>query len=225
MNIKQRDGKAAKVARRRCRNYFIKPAFQGKYLALVVVSVFLASTCMSFTLFGLLHHQARARALSMAPPNMGESTSTMLLFSAAYALILAVAFGLWSIILTHRIGGPLYVIEGYLAELTAGRFPRMRTLRKRDELRELHEAFRTAVEAMKANRQSDLAALTKAQNTATSAVNADDKSREGALLSISAQLEDVCDMLKESLGIESEKAPSRPAPSTKSLPRTPVAAM
>lgn len=225
MNIKQRNGKAANLACRRWRNYFIKPAFQGKYLALVVVSVFLASTCMSFTLFGLLHHQARARALSMAAPNMGESASTMLLFAGAYAVILALAFGLWSIILTHRIGGPLYVMEGYLAELTAGRFPRMRTLRKRDELRELHEAFRKAVEAMKANRQSDLAALTKALNTAASAVSADDKSREGALLSISAQLEDMCDMLRGSLGFRFDEAPSSPAPSAESLPKTPVAVM
>ncbi len=225
MNIKQRDGKAAKVARRRCRNYFIKPALQGKYLAMVVVSVFLTSTLMSFTLFGLLNQQARARALYMAPSNTWENTYTMLLFAGAYAVVLAVAFGLWSVIITHRIGGPLYVIEGYLAELTAGRFPRMRTLRKRDELKELHEAFGKAVEAMKAKRQSELATLTEALNTATSAVNADEEGREGALLSISAQLEDVCDMLKGSLGVKSEKAPSRPAPRTESLPKTPVAAM
>ncbi len=225
MNIKHNDGKAAKSARRRYRNYFIKPAFQGKYLALVVVSVFLTSTLMSFTLFGLLHQQARARALFMAPSNTWENTYTMLLFAGAYTVIMAVAFGLWSIIITHRIGGPLYVIEGYLAELTAGRFPRMRTLRKRDELKELHEAFGKAVEAMKARRQSDLATLTEALHTATSAVNADEEAREGALLSISAQLAGVCDMLKGSLGIESEGAPSRPAPSTKSLPKTPVAAI
>lgn len=224
MSTTQSDGKPAKRPRGRRWNYFIKPAFQGKYLALVVVSVFLASACMSFVLFGVLHQQARSRLLHLAESSTWENTYAILMFAGAYTAIMAAAFGVWSVILTHRMGGPMHVIEGYLAELTAGRFPRMRALRKRDEFREFYESFQNAIGAIKRGKQAELTRLTEALKTAKSAMESDSDRPKESLQSIARQLDDLCRTLRLELGTGFEPAvPSATTPH-EARAKTPVTA-
>jgi len=130
---------------RRRRNLIINAKFQIKYAATIMIGVFLGSSLVSFLLYGLLYHQARQRLLHLAPSNVMENTYAIILFAAAFSMLMAVALGAWSIIMTHRIGGPLYVLQKQLEELAQGRIPKPRRLRKNDEFRELFATFKEFV--------------------------------------------------------------------------------
>ncbi len=49
----------------------------------------------------------------------------------------------------HRIVGPIYHISGYIRDITNGKIPQTRPLRKKDELKEFHELIVRMVEACK----------------------------------------------------------------------------
>ena len=54
-------------------------------------------------------------------------------------------FGLIGLVVSHRISGPAFVMQRYLAEIQDGRLPTLRPLRKHDELAELYAALDKAV--------------------------------------------------------------------------------
>lgn len=130
---------------RRRRNLIINAKFQIKYAVTIMLGVFIGSSLMSFFLYGLLYQQARQRLLHLAPTNVLENTYAIILFAAAFSLLMAVALGAWSVIMTHRIGGPLYVLQKQLEELAQGRIPKPRRLRKHDEFKDLFSTFKNFV--------------------------------------------------------------------------------
>ena len=81
---------------------------------------------------------------------------------AGIAVLLAAALGLLGVVITHRVAGPIFVMGHYLSVLSQGRFPRMRTLRRSDELRAFFRVFIEAVEAMKKREAQHVAVLEEA---------------------------------------------------------------
>jgi hypothetical protein len=187
-----------KRPRRRWRNYIINPAFQWRYAVLVVFGVFLTSLPMTTGLFRILHGQARARLLEPGTSHVWENTLTVLLSGAAFAGVMAAVFGIWSIIVTHRISGPVFVMKRVLADLATGRFPRKRPLRKKDEFKDFYEVLWQAVDAMKAQRQADLAKLREVLEIARADTGADSGTR--GLESAAVQIEQLCKQLSAALG-------------------------
>jgi hypothetical protein len=74
-------------------------------------------------------------------------------------VLLAAALGLLGVVITHRVAGPVFVMGHYLRVLAEGRFPRMRTLRRSDELKTFFRTFIDAVEALKARESRHAAVL------------------------------------------------------------------
>jgi hypothetical protein len=64
-------------------------------------------------------------------------------------VLLAAALALLGVVITHRVAGPVFVMGHYLKVLSEGRFPRMRTLRRSDDLKTFFRTFIAAVDAMK----------------------------------------------------------------------------
>ena len=131
---------AAPRKRTKRRQYLINPAFQWKYAATIAFGVFVTSTIMSSVLYGILHHQARMRTIDPAGYS-AQVTFVVFLAGAAFALLTGAGVGLWSIIVTHRMVGPLYVMSRFMLELKEGRLPKMRALRQKDEFKEFYEVF------------------------------------------------------------------------------------
>ena len=202
MNANQANNLAGKGLRRRRRTYLINPAFQWKYTGFVVVGVFIFSAFLSYVLFGVLHQQARARAIQPSVINPWENTATILLASVAFSAALGAALGLWTIIFTHRICGPLFVIQRCFADLNAGRFPRRRALRKRDEFKGLYAAFWDAVDVLQRTKRSELKQMSEALQIARSAAEDDDRTLREALASLASRLEPMCVEAARSLGEE-----------------------
>ena len=198
-----------KKRRGRRRSYLINRAFQWKYTAVVVVAVFITATFMSYVLFGVLHQQARARVVNPAVVGVWENTLVIGLAGLAFSVALAFAFGMWTILITHRICGPMFVIEGYLNDLKQGRIPKPRTLRKKDEFKAFHEAFRDTIDALKVSKQSELEQLNKALEIARSGSEGDDRARKQTLELLRAQLASMSRDAAKSLGKEFTGLPAR----------------
>jgi len=145
------------------RHFLIDRGFQLKY-AVVMAAAGLAVAAI----FGLWLHQAHAQAISLLSPDaetraLIERSDTLLLGAfVGIALLLAAALGLLGVVITHRVAGPVFVMGHYLSVLAQGRFPRMRTLRRSDELRSFFAVFIQAVEAMKKREARHVAVLEEA---------------------------------------------------------------
>jgi len=132
------------------RNFLVDRSFQLKYtLYMVVVGAAIS------LLFGAMMYQAHVEATQLIdmPDPLREAVksqdSTLLWLVMAIAVVMAVALGLFGILITHRVAGPIYVFSHYMNVLGEGRYPMLRPLRKNDELKTFYERFHGAVEAMK----------------------------------------------------------------------------
>ncbi len=142
------------------RHYLVDRGFQLKY-ALVMAAAGLAVALV----FGLWLQQAHAQATVLLAPDaetrtLVERSDRLLLGAfAVIAVLLAAALGLLGVVITHRVAGPVFVMGHYLQVLADGRFPRMRTLRRSDELKLFFRAFLDAVDHMKAREARHAAVL------------------------------------------------------------------
>ncbi|MBI5542557.1 MAG: hypothetical protein HY901_01615 [Deltaproteobacteria bacterium] len=132
------------------RNFLIDRSFQLKYtLYMVIVGAAIS------LLFGAMMYQAHVEATQLIdmPDPLREAVksqdATLLWLVMAIAVVMAVALGLFGILVTHRVAGPMYVFSHYMSVLGDGRFPMLRPLRKKDELKSFYEVFHGAVATMK----------------------------------------------------------------------------
>lgn len=153
------------------RHYLVDRGFQLKY-AIVMAAAGLVVAAV----FGLWLHQAHAQATVLLAPDPETRAlverSDRLLFAAfaAIAALLAAALALVGIVITHRVAGPIFVMGHYLKVLSEGRFPRMRTLRRSDELKTFFRTFIDAVDTMKQREARHAAVLEDAVQRMRAAV-------------------------------------------------------
>jgi hypothetical protein len=142
------------------RRYLVDRGFQLKYALLMALAGLVVAA-----VFGVWLHQAHVQATTLLSPDpetraLVERSDRVLLGAfVAIALLLAVALGLLGVVITHRVAGPVFVMGHYLQVLAEGRFPRMRTLRRSDELKTFFRTFIEAVDAMKARELRHAAVL------------------------------------------------------------------
>jgi methyl-accepting chemotaxis protein len=200
--------------RNRRRKYFINPAFQWKYTLAIATGVFLSASFMGVVLFGILHQQARLKVLYPGTTNVWENAYFIFIFALAFSMVVVTGLGAWGVVVTHRISGPLFVLQRQFARLAEGCFPRRRPLRKKDEFKELYESFWQAVDSLKANKQAELAKLTEILNIARSAAGDGNGAPDNALETVAAQIEELRAQAAEALGGRADSPPAAPLPST-----------
>jgi hypothetical protein len=138
------------------RQYLIDRGFQLKYTIILV----LVGAAISL-LFGAMMYQAHVEATQLmdlpAPYKevIATQDNTLLWLVMAIAVVMALALGLFGVLVTHRVAGPIYVFSHYLNILGQGRYPQLRPLRKGDELKDFYEIFHEAVSRMKARDKDD----------------------------------------------------------------------
>jgi hypothetical protein len=145
------------------RHYLVDRGFQLKYALLMA-----AAGLVVAVVFGVWIHQAHAQATALLAPDpetralVARSDRVLLAAFAVIALLLAAALGLLGVVITHRVAGPVFVMGHYLEVLAEGRFPRMRTLRRSDELKLFFRTFIDAVDRMKVREARHAALLEEA---------------------------------------------------------------
>jgi hypothetical protein len=151
-----------KRAKRRRTTYFISPSFQWGYVLRAALTVFVAANMMAIVLYGVLFEQARSRMLAVPAADTWQNTRTMVVFALTFSMLLATMVGLWCVVLTHRVMGPLQVMQQGFQELQRGKLPHCRPLRKRDEFKDLYQDYCTAIEALRRQQEANQAALQSA---------------------------------------------------------------
>jgi hypothetical protein len=132
------------------RHYLLDRGFQLKYAAVMALAGLAVAA-----IFGLWVHQAHAQATALLATDaetrvlLERSDRILLAVLAGIAVLLAGALALLGVVITHRVAGPVFVMGHYLRVIAEGRYPRMRTLRRSDELRSFFGTFLDAVEALK----------------------------------------------------------------------------
>lgn len=142
------------------RRYLLDRGFQLKYALLMAAAGLVVALA-----FGLWLHQAHVQATALLAQDpetqalIARSDRLLLGAFVAIAVLLAAALFLLGVVVTHRVAGPVFVMGHYLAVMAQGRFPRMRALRRGDELKGLFRTFSDAVEALKAREARQVEAL------------------------------------------------------------------
>ncbi len=215
MHAAAREQLESRPPRGRRRQYLVNAAFQWKYAIFVVVIVFCLTVFLTSVLFGVLFDEARSRVLYYSDPTAAgapQPTVTFLGAALGFSALVSLAFGIWSVFVTHRICGPLSVIQHQIMDLAYGRFPRKRPLRKTDEFKDFYDRFWRAVEVLRAQKQSDLHELAEAIALARAACDAHPDERRRALDSVAALLEAMRERVAEQLG--EAPAPAAAMPDT-----------
>ncbi len=164
---------AAPSQARKRHTYVLDRSFQLKWaLVLAAAGVALA------LVFGFWLYQAHVQATQLVPlgPELREVVERgdreLLYAFGAISALMALALGLLGIVITHRVAGPVFVMSHYMTVLAHGRFPRMRTLRRGDELKQFFHVFIQAVDAVKAREARHAAVLEDAVERMRAAVEA-----------------------------------------------------
>ncbi len=132
------------------RTYLVDRVFQLKYTVLLMGAGLAVAL-----VFGLWVYQAHRQSVALfAPdsalgPEVQLARRQLLLVFVGIAVLMSAALGLVGVLFTHRVAGPVFVMGHYMSVLAQGRFPRMRTLRKSDELKGFFEIFLGAVVQLK----------------------------------------------------------------------------
>jgi hypothetical protein len=142
------------------RSYLVDRGFQLKYALLLAGAGVLLSMVFGFWLY-----QAHVQAIQLVPLDaelralVDRSDRELLTAFAGIAALMGLALAFVGVVITHRVAGPVFVMGHYMTVLSQGRYPRMRTLRRSDELRRFFLVFLQAVDAMKQREAAHAAVL------------------------------------------------------------------
>ncbi|MFL5357322.1 signal protein [Archangium sp.] len=128
------------------RKYLLDAGFQLRYMLRLA-----ALGGGGVMLVGVLAYRTHRAAVESgaSPVALAASGETMLWLTGLGALAMAGLLALFGLVLTHRVAGPVYVMSLYIATLAAGRYPRMRPLRQKDELRGFFDRLSEAVDRIR----------------------------------------------------------------------------
>ncbi len=199
--MKSNQSSKSRACKRGIQRYIVNPSIQWRYTVTAVFGVFVVSAFVSVLLYGVLFDQARTRTLYGATAAATDTAFTIVTASIAFATVPAIACGLWAIVMTHRLCGPIRVLESNLRELATGRFPKHRSLRKKDNFRDVYAVFWQVVDTFKRSGSEQLTALDGLRNTARRAISGTGDAR-AALESIASSLDDICRDRAADLGID-----------------------
>jgi len=152
---------------RKIQNLLLKRGFQLKYTGLVVgLSSVLSIALGSFLLVQVRENSRMLELEAEFDPIFAEqiarSDATLATTLVAALVTFNVLLALVSIVATHRMAGPIYVVERYLDTLADGRLPPMRQLRRGDEFIDLWNALRRLVDAQERAAERDVEILRSA---------------------------------------------------------------
>jgi len=190
----------------RRRSYLVNPAFQWKYAIMLGLSVFLTTSVLSWILYAMLHEQARLRFIQPAAATL--DAGFMILTSAfVFSVITSGTVIIASVFTSHRICGPLFVLQGYFKQIVAGKIPTPRPLRKKDEFKDVFASFVMATERLQADQREQFDTCEKLLALACDVNCSDEQACSSALDSVTSELTQWRDELATALDIERKPAP------------------
>jgi signal transduction histidine kinase len=142
---------AAQGSSNRRRFRIVDQAFQLKYA--VMVTAFGAIISLTYgSMVYLAHYEVQQEISDYCGPKaaavMNERSSTIVRFALTATVLISLLLMVLGMVATHRIAGPIFVMNRHLGVLAQGRIPSMRPLRKSDELKGLYESLQNYVKSL-----------------------------------------------------------------------------
>lgn len=132
------------------RQYLVERGFQLRYTLLLSLVGAVASGVFGLMVLVLQRNMRADLPLTQELLSaFSETDTTLTWLIVALTVLMAGALGVFGLLLTHRVAGPVFVMNHYVQALSKGRFPRVRPLRKHDELQTLFETFGTALDSLR----------------------------------------------------------------------------
>jgi nitrogen fixation/metabolism regulation signal transduction histidine kinase len=140
------------------RTYLVDRTFQLKYTFLMMVVGGGLALLFGFWMYDAHVQTTQILDMDAQLKQVAAAADKHLIYAfVGIAVLMVCALGLLGILMTHRVSGPIYVMSHYLAALAEGRYPQIRALRRRDELKAFFELFQRAVTVMKEREERDAA--------------------------------------------------------------------
>lgn len=163
MNANDQAQAGQRTWRRRPR--IVHPALQIKYGAMIAVF----GTVIGLTFCSLLWvqgHELRREAFdfcgSEAVSHFAKRVSSVTLHAVTATALISALLTVFGLVATHRVAGPIFVMNRYLKYLGEGRIPVTRPLRKNDELKDFYANLMVVIEMLRRQATEDATALATA---------------------------------------------------------------
>ena len=145
----------------------VDKAFQYKYTAIIISIAVVISTVLGYLLLQGYWEMNRIMNLAMESPELsdklsGEDALRVFYISLVFLVFEVLALGVMGLIITHRVCGPVFVIQRHLTTMLDGKYPRSRPLRRGDEFRETFKVFIAVVELLKKRDADEVETLNQA---------------------------------------------------------------
>jgi nitrogen fixation/metabolism regulation signal transduction histidine kinase len=128
--------------------------FQYKYTAIIVAIVVVISAVLGYLLLHGYWEMNRIMDLAMESSEFSDKVNRDDALRVYYLSLLFIIFevfaiGVLGLIITHRVCGPVIVIQRHLMSMLDGKYPPARPLRHGDEFQAAFNAFTAVLESLK----------------------------------------------------------------------------
>jgi ABC-type multidrug transport system fused ATPase/permease subunit len=164
--------KAGGRHQRRLRNYLLNSHLQLKFtFIMVAISAVLTGSLGSFIMYKQKEASRLVAVRAMDPTDelaqelvsqFARNDQVMMALLIAFGVVLCLVLSAYSIVLTHKVAGPLFKVTLYLDKMRDGKLGQVYALRKGDELVEFFEHFKNAHDALRSRTKEDIALLERA---------------------------------------------------------------
>ncbi len=131
--------------------------FQFKYTVLIVLIAAVVSTLLGYL---LLRAYQEMNAIIQISEEIGErlnADDARFVFQLSIGFLVAEVFvlGVMGLLITHRVCGPIFVVQKHLATILDGAYPNVRSLRAGDEFKDMFQNFSDVVDLLRKRDQEE----------------------------------------------------------------------
>jgi len=152
--------------KRNVKNFLLDRRFQLKYAGMVVLAGGLVFGATEFALYEKVRENSELVGLTDDPAMAAQLSAELvaedqkvLMMLVGLWLLLVVLLGVVGILATHRIVGPIYVIDRYIQRITRGEAVHPRPLRRGDEFQLLYKHVNDMAARLREERVQEALAL------------------------------------------------------------------
>lgn len=158
--------------KRRLRNYLLDTSLQLRYTVFILAVAVFLTAFLGYRIYMATQESTRIVTMTAAvdpvvaqelQSQLKANDRVVLWWIVAFGVVLVVVVAAAGIWMTHKIAGPLHNISSALARIRDNKLPAdSGSLRKGDQLRAFHAAFREMYEAIRSRVSRDNEVLEKA---------------------------------------------------------------
>jgi signal transduction histidine kinase len=139
----------------------IDRGFQFKYTGIMVLVAGVVSTVLGFLLLSAYREMNEIIQVSEMIGQRMDADDARRVFYMVVGFLVAevVIIGLLGLLITHRVCGPIFVVNRNLRAIIEGRYPSVRPLRSGDEFREAFDTMVDVITILKERDDSEAKAL------------------------------------------------------------------